>query len=159
MRQTLRTGDVARGAVAGGNAKATDHAVVLSSTVPACAAAISLLRNAIRGFADSWRMEGWGPASFDEDRAADMALVFTELLTNAVLHSGCAPDDALVVRLALVGDRSRGSVTDRGPGFSTEPGAVTPRVDGGLGLFIVGRLARAWGVKRVDAGNEVWFEF
>ena len=159
MRPTLEDLDVARGAVVGGNTKATDRGVELSSTVPARAASISLVRSAIRGFADSWRMEGWGPASFDEERSADLALVFTELLTNAVLHSGCAPDDVLVVRLALEGSRIRGSVTDPGPGFSTEPGAVTPRVDGGLGLFIVGRLAHAWGVRRVDGGNQVWFEF
>jgi hypothetical protein len=32
-------------------------------------------------------------------------------------------------------------------------------VDGGLGLFIVGRLVREWGVRPVDDGNQVWFEF
>ena len=100
MRQTLEDLDVARGVAVGGNTKATDRGVELSSTVPARAASISLVRNTIRG-----------------------------------------------------------SVTDPGPGFSTEPGAVTPRVDGGLGLFIVGRLAHEWGVQRVDGANQVWFEF
>lgn len=131
--------------------------VELRSTVPASPASVALVRAAMRGFAEGWRVEGWAPAGFDEERSCDLALVFTELMTNAVLHSGCSADDHLIVRLALTSDGIEGSVIDPGEGFSTAPGATTPRVDGGLGLFIVGRLVREWGVRDVPEGNEVWF--
>ena len=63
-----------------------------------------------------------------------------------------------MVRLALATDGVHGSVTDPGRGFSSDAEAIRPRVDGGLGLFIVGRLVRAWGVKHVPEGTEVWFD-
>jgi anti-sigma regulatory factor (Ser/Thr protein kinase) len=144
-------------AVPGG--KVGQRTVELSSTVPASPASIALVRNAVRGFADGWRAEGWAPKAFDAERAGDLALVFTEVLTNAVIHSGAEATDVLTVRLALATDGIRGSVTDPGRGFSSDAEAIRPRVDGGLGLFIVGRLVRAWGVKHVPAGTEVWFDF
>jgi anti-sigma regulatory factor (Ser/Thr protein kinase) len=133
--------------------------VELTSTVPASAASIALVRNAVRGFADGWRVEGWAPKGFDAERSCDLALVFTELLTNAVLHSGSAAGDAVRVRLALDANGIHGSVTDPGRGFRSDVEARRPRVDGGLGLFIVGRLVRAWGVRQVPGGTEVWFDF
>jgi anti-sigma regulatory factor (Ser/Thr protein kinase) len=144
-------------AVPGG--KLGQGTVELTSTVPASPTAIALVRNAIRGFAEGWRSEGFGPEGFNAERAGDLALVFTELLTNAVLHSGCGPADRLEVRLALEEGGIHGSVTDPGRGFSTQTEATRPRVDGGLGLFIVARLVRTWGVRRVPAGTEVWFDF
>jgi anti-sigma regulatory factor (Ser/Thr protein kinase) len=158
MAPTLGTKDLERGALVGASGL-TAYAVELSSTVPSRPASIALVRNAVRGFADSWRLEGWAPDRFDEERSADLALVFTELLTNAVLHSGCGPDESLEVRVALGAREIYGSVTDPGKGFNSQSGALTPRVDGGLGLFIVGRLVRVWGVRTVPAGNQVWFEF
>ena len=131
----------------------------LRSSVPARAGSVALMRNAVRGLAETVRTEGVGPPGFDAERAADLVLVVTELVTNAVLHSGSAPDDALHVRIVIGRERVEGSVTDPGAGFSTEPGARRPRVDGGLGLFIVGRLARAWGVRGVSGGTQVWFDF
>ena len=133
--------------------------VELRSTVPASPASIALVRSAIRGFVDGWRAEGWVPPAFDDERACDLALVITELITNAVLHSGCSADDRLIIRVGLADGKIDGSVIDPGQGFSTAPGATTPRVDGGLGLFIVGRLVREWGVRDVAEGNEVWFRF
>ncbi len=157
MRPTLEAKDLDPKAVVD-RGRTTTGTVELTSTVPAHPASIALVRNTVRGFADGWRIEGWGPASFDAERSADLALVFSELLTNAVEHSGCAPDGLLEVRLALDDGEVRGSVTDPGRGFNTRPGGMKPRVDGGLGLFIVGRLVRVWGVRLVPRGNQVWFE-
>jgi anti-sigma regulatory factor (Ser/Thr protein kinase) len=145
--------------VAAPGGKVGQGTVELTSIVPASPTAIALVRNAVRGFAEGWRTEGWAPEGFDAERAGDLALVFTELLTNAVLHSGSGPSDRLEVRVALDADGVHGSVTDPGRGFSMDVESARPRVDGGLGLSIVGRLVRTWGVTQVPAGTEVWFDF
>lgn len=127
--------------------------------VPAEASSIAVVRTAVRSLPDSLRREGLGPTTFDAERSADLALVVTELMTNAVLHGGGDERDQIEFRLSVEDGKIVGSITDPGSGFATQPGARPPRVDGGLGLFIVGRLARAWGVRRVRSGNQVWFEF
>ena len=144
-------------AVPGG--KVVQGTVELRSSVPATPAAVALVRSAVRAFADGWRAEGWAPEGFDAERAGDLALVFTELVTNAILHGADAPSDRIEVLLALGADQIRGSVTDPGEGFNAGAETTRPRVDGGLGLFIVGRLVRMWGVNAVPGGTEVWFDF
>lgn len=86
------------------------------------------------------------------DTTQDVLLVVSELLTNALLHG--AGD--IELRLAFDGDLVTGAVTDEGPGF-VRGGHIRPASRaGGKGLYLVGRLARRWGV-REDSGH-VWFE-
>jgi len=147
------------GAPGGGQARtAVTSGVIFRSTVPADPASIALVRNAIRSFAETWSAEGWGGEWFDADRAGDLALVYTELLTNAVIHGGGGIDAPVDVHLELGPHGVKGSVTDGGEGFTHLP-SDAPRVDGGLGLFIVARLVRTWGIRRTPAGTEVWFDF
>jgi anti-sigma regulatory factor (Ser/Thr protein kinase) len=88
----------------------------------------------------------------------DAALVVSELVTNAVQHSGCEPNQTITVDARVSGGCVRISVHD--PGQSTETPTVldhpiTP--SGGLGLRLVERLARRWGSDRPD-GRLVWAE-
>ena len=87
----------------------------------------------------------------------DVMLVASELVTNAVVHSGCIHDDLLAVRASISGDQLTISVHD--PGVSEQ--AAQPRGDagagGGWGLRIVEKLATRWGSHRND-GYRVWAE-
>jgi anti-sigma regulatory factor (Ser/Thr protein kinase) len=92
----------------------------------------------------------------------DGLLVASELVTNAVRHSGCEPDHRLRVDVKLGQDRLLISVHD--PGLSGR--GARPRFDvgesdspepGGWGLRIVEQIARRWGAERPD-GYRVWAE-
>jgi anti-sigma regulatory factor (Ser/Thr protein kinase) len=83
---------------------------------------------------------------------ADIALMVSELVTNAIRHAGT--DFRVTV------DRTpaavRVSVTDGAPGrpVALDPG---PQDLSGRGLMIVDRLADAWGVDPARPGKTVWF--
>jgi hypothetical protein len=86
----------------------------------------------------------------------DAMLVASELVTNAVLHSGCSDDDTIEVRVDLRSERLRISVRDPGrSGRSAEVRADEPV--GGWGLRVVEQLAERWGSERA-AGYQVWAE-
>ena len=89
---------------------------------------------------------------------ADVLLLLTELVTNAVRHSGVGPEQSLRVVVWQWPRRVRVEVVDPGTRFTKlRPG---PRRDesGGWGLFLVDRIADSWGVARATAGTCVWFE-
>jgi anti-sigma regulatory factor (Ser/Thr protein kinase) len=84
----------------------------------------------------------------------DARLVASEIVSNAVLHSGCTPEHDLDVRGLLGEDFFEISVHD--PALTEGAPMVRDNPDiGGLGLRIVERLAAAWGVARPD-GRVVW---
>jgi len=90
-----------------------------------------------------------------DEQAGTLVLLVSELVTNAVLHSG-APGTPVVLRVEARADGLRVEVHDRGPGF--EMRTPTPRGSrGGFGLFLVERMASRWGVHR-NASTYVWFE-
>jgi anti-sigma regulatory factor (Ser/Thr protein kinase) len=86
-----------------------------------------------------------------------LALLTSELVTNAVNHAGMTATEDILLRL-LDGSRLRVEVVDSGPGFDP-PNAWT---DGerihGWGLLLVDRLAAAWGVEPEGSRNKDWFE-
>jgi anti-sigma regulatory factor (Ser/Thr protein kinase) len=87
----------------------------------------------------------------------DVAVLVSEVVTNAVRHGGARAGDAVVVHVALSGDVLRVEVCDQGSGF-TPPTARQMRADGGgNGLILLERLATAWGVSGDDR-TCVWFE-
>jgi anti-sigma regulatory factor (Ser/Thr protein kinase) len=89
---------------------------------------------------------------------ADLELLVTEVVTNAVRHSGQRPTDEIVVRLSA-NDRVRVEVLDGGPTFDRPAGP--DRFDpspSGWGLFLLERLTRAWGIEPEPIGKKVWFE-
>jgi anti-sigma regulatory factor (Ser/Thr protein kinase) len=92
-------------------------------------------------------------------QANDAALLVSELVTNSVLHANVGPEQTLVVELLRIDDRLRITVID--PGSHLEPilQEADHRTPGGFGLFLVDRLAAAWGVGRDGTGpTRVWCE-
>ncbi len=86
----------------------------------------------------------------------DAMLVASELVTNAVLHSGGRSEDLVEVTVRRLEDSLLISVVD--PGFSGRWAEVAPRDEaavGGLGLRVVDAIALDWGAER-DHGYRVW---
>jgi len=91
----------------------------------------------------------WGASNLGEVAA----LLVTELVTNAVLHTRSGPE----VTARLAGDRLRVEVADDNP---TPPvrQRYGPRAGTGRGLILVNELASAWGTESSRGGKIVWFE-
>lgn len=91
------------------------------------------------------------------DRLEDVVLAASELVANAVQHSGARGHGTLAMSVDLDGRSVRVQVEDPGPGF--DPSHV-PEVGGfatsGFGLHLVERLADRWGVTS-DGTTRVWF--
>jgi anti-sigma regulatory factor (Ser/Thr protein kinase) len=89
----------------------------------------------------------------------DLLLLLTELVTNAVRHSGARAGDPIAIELHENTDHIRVEVTDPGHGFEP-PDRLVPDLTktGGLGLVLVDRLSRSWGTGRTAMGSLVWFE-
>jgi anti-sigma regulatory factor (Ser/Thr protein kinase) len=85
----------------------------------------------------------------------DASLCLSELVTNAVLHSGAGDEEVLELNVGLDGDVLRVTVIDHGSGF--EPPTPTGGDESGWGLYIVDRLSHDWGVDRAEK-TSVWFE-
>jgi anti-sigma regulatory factor (Ser/Thr protein kinase) len=86
-------------------------------------------------------------------RTADLALLVSELVTNAVKHSGMPSRQDVIIRVGL--RPIHVEVMDEGPGF-----VPAGRLDGdtGWGLRILDRLAIRWGLRREAGRNVVWFD-
>jgi two-component sensor histidine kinase len=98
-------------------------------------------------------------AGVSTSRAADAALIVSELVTNSVLHAEVGADRAILLELTALGDRLRIAVID--PGSHLEPRILpaNPDVPGGFGLRLVHHMSSAWGVIREAAGpTRVWCE-
>ncbi|MFC8506754.1 ATP-binding protein [Streptomyces sp. NPDC057411] len=102
---------------------------------------------------------GWLPSATDEDRerADDVLLLVSEVVTNACLHAG-GPQE-LVLRH---GDGLlRVEVSDPSPEHPRQGLPRSPALPGGHGLMVLDRLATAWGsVAKPDGspGKVVWLE-
>ena len=95
--------------------------------------------------------------SLDAETLEAVQLVVSELVTNAIRHSGVAAEDTILLRVAVLGDSVLTEVSDTGSGFRA-PSLHTPGgIAGGLGLFLVDHLADRWGVSTED-GTRVWAE-
>jgi anti-sigma regulatory factor (Ser/Thr protein kinase) len=93
----------------------------------------------------------------DESKRADLQLVVTEVVSNAVRHGGSGRP--LLLAATRKPEFLCVQVTDDGPGLAPRPRAMTSDENGGFGLFIVERLTRRWGVTRENNHTRVWFEF
>jgi anti-sigma regulatory factor (Ser/Thr protein kinase) len=83
----------------------------------------------------------------------DVALVVSELVTNAVLHG--VGDVTLSV---VVDDESVQVEVGDGEPELADPPPVARNADAGRGLLLVSRVARRWGVRPADGGKVVWAE-
>ncbi|MFF4900968.1 ATP-binding protein [Streptomyces sp. NPDC001068] len=107
------------------------------------------------------RLAGSGIAA-DEPLAETLILLVSELVTNAVVHTGCPA----VLRLSLPGVDREGveesatvrlevaDASDRAP----VPRCVGTDATGGRGLALVDGLADRWGWSPEGAGKRIWCE-
>jgi anti-sigma regulatory factor (Ser/Thr protein kinase) len=89
---------------------------------------------------------------------ADILLLVTELVTNAVRHADVGPDQRVCVELHQGPRRVRVEVVDPGTTFTRVHRPVPRDESGGWGLFLVDRIADEWGVSHAPSGTCVWFE-
>ena len=116
----------------------------LELTVPHSTEAPTIARAALRAWLATWNCPG--------DLAADVTLVLSELVTNAVIHANSGAD----ITAILHDHRLRVEVHDR----SAEPPHVRTGHDGpgGFGLQFVATLADEWGWTITTPGKVVWTE-
>jgi anti-sigma regulatory factor (Ser/Thr protein kinase) len=85
--------------------------------------------------------------------ADDVALVVSELVTNAMTHG--AGEISLVLRVEP--SEVRVSVWDQGLSFVAQPVEAEHAAEHSRGLALVGELASSWGVDGLaGAGKSVW---
>ena len=114
--------------------------------MPADDASVPLARRRVSSVV---RAQGWR-----DRRVDDIALMTTELVTNAVEHARTP----FTVTLDLTDERLRVEIRD---GCTAQPVAnPAPAATDvtGRGLLMVARLADRWGVRPGVAGKSVWFE-
>jgi anti-sigma regulatory factor (Ser/Thr protein kinase) len=83
---------------------------------------------------------------------ADLKLIVSELVTNAVVHGS----GAIRLRLHLEAGIVRGEVMDEGGGFEAQVRGRGAEEFGGRGLMIVEALTTRWGIH--EGTTHVWFE-
>ena len=95
-------------------------------------------------------------AGIGDSAVCDVALVFSELLSNALRHADPLPGGSIEVSWRLDGDCVQVWVADGGGETRPELGEPTPGATGGRGLRIVAKLSRGWGTSHGDVGTTVW---
>ncbi|GAA3781740.1 ATP-binding protein [Streptomyces chiangmaiensis] len=99
------------------------------------------------------RLAGWAVC---EDTCDTAALVVSELVTNAIVHTAA---EHVVCELRDEDDVVRIAVQDEGcaPG-EPHPSPERPEEEHGRGLLLVAALCRAWGAQKAGPGLLVWAE-
>jgi anti-sigma regulatory factor (Ser/Thr protein kinase) len=93
-------------------------------------------------------------AQLPEDLEHTVGLLTTELVANALRHSGMRPQDRIVFAARFVTDHIRVEIGDPGPGFDPDRRHHVK----GYGLRLVDKLSSRWGVEETGNGTRVWFE-
>lgn len=90
--------------------------------------------------------------------AGDVALVVSELMTNALLH-GSLRDRLIRVRITVTGVTLRVEVSDPRGERLPSPCSVGDTDQFGRGLLLVGALAHRWGWEPRSVGKTVYAEW
>ncbi|MER7670809.1 ATP-binding protein [Kitasatospora sp. NPDC096128] len=121
--------------------------VPLEWGVPPGADAVPAARRLVGAILREWEVP------LTEDGLQDVELCASEVIANALLHTG----ERCVVSVGWRSGRVRVEVADRCPGLphrERDPEGTT-----GRGLLLVRALAHAWGWRPADVGKVVWFEY
>ncbi len=96
------------------------------------------------------QLDEWGAPELQDSAA----LAVSELVTNAVVHTGTTA----VVDLRLDSNSLRVEVEDQHPGRSLPTGLRAPddESEGGRGLIITSSIASSWGVEYTPTTKRVW---
>ncbi|MYT10260.1 MULTISPECIES: SpoIIE family protein phosphatase, partial [Streptomyces] len=89
-----------------------------------------------------------------EDAMDTALLVVSELVTNALVHTG----GQVRLDLTLIGRRLRVSVADTSPRTPAKPTNIGWEATGGRGILLVEAVSAAWGSVPVSGGKQVWSE-
>ncbi|PSK88944.1 anti-sigma regulatory factor (Ser/Thr protein kinase) [Murinocardiopsis flavida] len=134
----------------------------MSTAAPALAVVHTAVFAAVPAQVGSARAWAVTTSGLPDDAAADLALITSELATNACRHSCSArPGGAYTLTLTRHEDRVRITVTDAGPravGAGRRPQPATGAEESGRGLALVAAFAHAWGVDNDTGGTRVWAE-
>ncbi|MET9497517.1 ATP-binding protein [Streptomyces sp. NPDC006552] len=104
------------------------------------------------------RLTGWGAC---EDTCDAAALVVSELVTNAIVHTASRRIHCELHELRDdAGERVRIAVRDEGciPGDPRTAARITPEEEHGRGLLLVAAVSTAWGAQETGPGLLVWAE-
>ncbi len=115
------------------------------------------------------RLRAWVSALLDDwllpHLKEDLALIATELASNAVRHGDSPAHATLSIgEYGCEDTRVRLEVTDGGPGFDPQDAISTWDDSGttaschGRGLLLVAALSKRWGSLRLNPGQRVWAE-
>lgn len=94
-----------------------------------------------------------GNVPLSEEQIAELELLSSEVITNALRYS----EAACAVAVRWTGTRVRVEVTDTSP-VRPKPRPSSMDAEGGRGLLLVDALAADWGSTDDPAGKVVWFE-
>jgi anti-sigma regulatory factor (Ser/Thr protein kinase) len=96
--------------------------------------------------------------SLGAGQPADVALMLSELVTNAISYPPADATATVGLYLAVAPERIRAEICDSGGGFAPGPLSAPPASGlSGRELLIVDRLATRWGAD-ADDRHSVWFE-
>jgi anti-sigma regulatory factor (Ser/Thr protein kinase) len=93
-----------------------------------------------------------------DSAVCDVALVISELFSNALRHAAPLPEAKIRVAWCIDQASVRVSVSDGGGPTVPELGEPTQGATGGRGLRIVERLSSRWGTSTSEDGTTVWAE-
>ena len=135
-----------------------DEVLELAGVLERVRVAIDLVRRQLPAMRESGReARRLATAALDRWESAPAAdtveLLVTELVANAVLHAGSAPEVAVL----LLPDAIRIEVADDSPELPA-PRAAGPTATSGRGMGLIEALATRWGAERTVSGKTVWVE-
>jgi two-component sensor histidine kinase len=97
------------------------------------------------------------PLGIDRERVDALRLLISEVVTNAVVHSGGNDRGRIDMMVEVTAGSVRVEIRDGGRGFVPHASRTT-RSQGGLGTVVLDRLSSAWGTLSTPEFG-VWFEF
>lgn len=119
----------------------------LSVELPGDALAVRAARRVVESFGEQLRA----------DARQRLSLLVTELVANAVKHSGHCGPFWIGLDISVGPDAVRVEVSDPGGGFTPPPAPATAVRESGFGLVLVDTLSDRWGVS-AGGSTRVWLE-